>query len=320
MRVLITGVAGFVGLALAARLRAEGAEVTGLGLEAPPGWAAGALGAVDFHRIDVTDAAALSACVAASRPEVIVHAAAMTPDAAREAAGDAARVAAVNVGGTANVLEAAAAAGVRRVVHVSSVAVYGRTIAEAPRLSEAATACAPATLYALTKHAAERLALRLGTVHGVEVAAPRLGVAWGPWEHRTPARPLPSPPHQIMALARRGMTAQVPPGTLAPLIFVDQAAEALARLTHGPLPEGGVVNVGASALTDLARLAGWIAQASGASRPGGPVALLATNRPPMDGARLAALTGMDPGAATPAQVAAWIDWIAALPDPDAPFA
>ena len=324
MKILITGMAGFIGLALAARLQGQGAQVTGLGLEPPPDWALTRLGDLPFHDIDVTDRAALAAMVNALRPDVIVHAAAMTPDAVREAAGDAARVVAVNVGGSANVIEAAAAAGVRRVVHLSSVAVYGRSISEAPRLHEEDTVCAPATLYALTKHAAERLALRLGAVHGVEVIAPRLGVAWGPWEYRTGARPLPSPPNQIMALARRGLVADVPPGTLAPLIHVEDVAAALSLLIAAPLrPEsgsGGVVNLGASELTDLADLARWIARATGADKPGDGVTLLAPNRPPMDGTRLNSLIGMDPGAATEAQVAAWCAWIAALPDPGAPFA
>ena len=319
MKILITGMGGFIGLALAARLQAKGAQVIGLGLEPPPEWALARLGDLAFFDVDVTDRAALGAIVSSSRPDVIVHAAAITPDAVREASGDVARVVAVNVGGSTNVIEVAAAAKVRRVVHLSSVAVYGRSIAEVPRLDEEDTICAPATLYALTKHAAERLALRMGAVLGVEVISPRLGIAWGPWEYRTGARPLPSPPYQIMALARRGLTAEVTPGTLTPLVYVEEATEALARLITAPLPPGGVVNLGASTLTDLADLARWIGRFTGAERAGGAVAMLAPNRPPMDGTRLTGLTSMDPGAATESQLADWCAWIAGLPDPEAPF-
>jgi nucleoside-diphosphate-sugar epimerase len=247
----------------------------------------------------------------------------MTPDAAREAAGDAARVVGVNVGGTATAVEAAAAHGVRRVMLLSSVAVYGRTLPETPRLHEADTVCTPANLYGITKHAAERLALRLGTVHGVPVVAPRLGVAWGPWEHRTGARPTPSSPFQIMAQALAGKAIGIRPGTVAPLIFIEDAVSALRALLTAPIPADGVVNVGASAPSDLHALAGLIAGACAAPPPVDAeptIALLGPGRPPMDGTRLAALTGVEPRPADDAQVAAYLDWLRSLPDPQAPFA
>lgn len=323
MRVFITGGSGFVGLALVARLLAEGAEVTALAAAAPPDWARGPLAGARFMTGDVTDAAALHAALAAARPDVLIHAAAMTPDAAREAAGDAARVVAVNVGGTATAIEAAAAQGVGRVMLMSSVAVYGRTLPETPRLHEADTVCTPANLYGLTKHAAERLALRLGAVHRMPVIAPRLGVAWGPWEHRTGARPTPSSPFQIMAQALAGRAVAVRPGTAAPLIYIDDAVAALVALLTAPIPGDGVVNVGATALSDLHALAGLMADACGAPPPvhaEPTIALLGPGRPPMDGTRLAALAGVAPQPADAAQVAAYLAWLRSLPDPQAPFA
>lgn len=322
MRVVLTGGSGFIGLALTEGLLAQGAHVTSLSLTPPPGWATARLGGAEFRTGDVCDGPALAALLAEARPDVLIHAAAMTPDDAREAAGDAARVVAVNVGGTATAVEAAAAAGVGRVMALSSVAVYGRTLPETPVLVEDETVCTPATLYGLTKHAAERLALRLGAVHGVEVVAPRLGVAWGEWEHRTPARPTPSAPFQIMAAALEGRAVSIPRGTALPLIHVRQAVQALVALLTAPPPKGGVVNVGGTALTDLGALARLIADATGAPPPvegEASIALLAAGRPPMDGARLRALTGVEPGAADAAQVAEWLGWLRGLEQPGAPF-
>lgn len=322
MRIFITGGSGFVGLALIDRLLAEGADVTALSAAPPPGWAVERLAGARFLTGDVADAAALSAAVAAARPDILIHGAAMTPDGAYEAAGDAARVIAVNVGGTATAVEVAAAQGVSRLMLLSSVAVYGRTLAETPRLHETDTVCTPANLYGISKYAAERLALRLGAVHGLPVIAPRLGVAWGPWEYRTGARPTPSSPFQIMAQALALQAVGVRPGTVAPLIFIEDIVSALVALLTAPLPEDGVVNVGASALSDLHALATDMAEACGAPPPidaEPTVALLGPGRPPMDGTRLASLTGIAPKPADAAQVGAYLAWLQSLPEPRAAF-
>ena len=112
----ISGGAGFLGLHLARRLLGEGHAVRTLDL-AP----------LDDERLereveelrgDVRDTTSVAALVRGA--EVVVHAAAALPiQASRES------IFSVNVGGTANVLGAALEAGVRRVVVVSSTAVYG---------------------------------------------------------------------------------------------------------------------------------------------------------------------------------------------------
>jgi nucleoside-diphosphate-sugar epimerase len=116
MTIAISGGAGFLGLHLARRLLAAGETVRTLDvaplddpfLEAE----------VDELQGDVRDPAAVRRLVADA--EVVVHAAAALPiQASRDS------IFAVNVDGTANVLAAALEAGARRVVFVSSTAVYG---------------------------------------------------------------------------------------------------------------------------------------------------------------------------------------------------
>jgi nucleoside-diphosphate-sugar epimerase len=116
MRWAISGGAGFLGLHLARRLLADGHEVRTLDL-AP-------LDDPELERSveelqgDVRSAADAGALAAGA--DVLVHAAAALPiQASRDS------IRSVNVEGTATVLAAAAEAGVRRVVLVSSTAVYG---------------------------------------------------------------------------------------------------------------------------------------------------------------------------------------------------
>jgi nucleoside-diphosphate-sugar epimerase len=116
MRWAISGGAGFLGLHLARRLLAAGHDVRTLDvapLDEPE-----LERQVEEVRGDVRDPGAVRRLCADA--EVVVHAAAALPiRASRDA------IRSVNVGGTEKVLVAARDAGVRRVVFVSSTAVYG---------------------------------------------------------------------------------------------------------------------------------------------------------------------------------------------------
>jgi nucleoside-diphosphate-sugar epimerase len=112
----ITGGAGFLGLHLARRLIADGYDVRSL--DVAPLDDAELERSVEELRGDIRDPElAAKLCAGA---DVVVHAAAALPiRLSRDA------IRSVNVGGTENVLLAARNAGVRRVVLVSSTAVYG---------------------------------------------------------------------------------------------------------------------------------------------------------------------------------------------------
>ena len=118
MTCLVTGAAGFVGLALVRRLLADGERVRALVLpddrRLPELRALG----VDVVEGDVTDAAAIAPHFAGV--ERVFHVAALVHGLHLWT-----RYRAVNVGGTENVARAAHAAGVRRLVHVSTSDVFG---------------------------------------------------------------------------------------------------------------------------------------------------------------------------------------------------
>jgi GDP-4-dehydro-6-deoxy-D-mannose reductase len=150
MHLLITGVGGFVGLRLARHLLACGEPVSGTYIGAPPD-----LQGVRLYPADLLDRTALEQAVRTARPDAIVNLAGLSH--IGDSWGD--RMPDyfwVNVVGTENVLAAAAG---RKVIVVSSADVYGTVPREEQPIAEDRPV-APHTPYALTKAAAELLALR----------------------------------------------------------------------------------------------------------------------------------------------------------------
>jgi GDP-4-dehydro-6-deoxy-D-mannose reductase len=155
MHVLITGAAGFVGSRLARHLLEQGDRVSGTYLDVKPD-----LEGVDLYEADLQDRAALERAVREASPDAVVNLAGLShigeswewermPDYFW-----------VNVVGTENVVAAAAG---RPVVIVSSADVYGMVPREEQPISEERRII-PQTPYALTKAAAERIALAQGAI------------------------------------------------------------------------------------------------------------------------------------------------------------
>ncbi|BBZ43830.1 sugar epimerase family protein [Mycobacterium parmense] len=114
MRIAVTGASGVLGRGLAARLLGQGHNVVGIARHRPESWPTEA----DFVVGDIRDAVAVKRCIAGA--DAVAHFAwAKSP-------GPDDRISEqVNVGGTANVLDAMAATGARRIVFSSSAHVYG---------------------------------------------------------------------------------------------------------------------------------------------------------------------------------------------------
>jgi UDP-glucose 4-epimerase len=181
MRTLVTGGAGFIGSNLVDALLARGDEVTvvddlstGRRVNLDGALAAGA----ELLELDVRDGRALSEVAADRKPEAIFHLAAQID--VRKSLEDPAFDAAVNVGGTANVLEAASAAGSGRVVFVSTGgAIYGEGAGKQLPLDESA-AIEPLSAYGQSKYAAEGYLSLYERLYGVSGMALRLGNVYGP--------------------------------------------------------------------------------------------------------------------------------------------
>ncbi len=86
-----------------------------------------------------------------------------------------------NVRGTATVLDAAVAANIERFIHISTIAVVGKTPSKADITEE--TQCHPQEPYQITKLEAEQLAFSYYREKGLPVIALRPGAYYGPWGH-----------------------------------------------------------------------------------------------------------------------------------------
>ena len=148
MRILITGVSGFLGGRLARRLQARGDTVVGTTLGEPMS----PLDGVQTVELDVRDEASVRQTIEDTDPELLFHLAGLT-----QVGGSWERMAEYYQG-TAHVVRAAAG---RRIVFASSAEVYGQ-VQEADQPIAETTAVAPRNPYALTKAAAELMVESVG--------------------------------------------------------------------------------------------------------------------------------------------------------------
>jgi len=156
-----------------------------------------------------------------------------------------------NIQGTENVFGALADAAVKRVVHVSSVAVYrahGPCIAEdAPQLT-ADTRRGLTNAYSVSKALSEQLAWRLAARYGLELTAVRPCAIYGAFDPN------------FTAVFRRlvGFPLTVMPALMhLPLVYAGDVAEAIARALERPGSIGRAYNVTGDEATMWAFARAW---------------------------------------------------------------
>jgi UDP-glucose 4-epimerase len=181
MRCLVTGGAGFIGSNLVDALLARGDEVTvvddlstGRMVNLEPALEAGA----ELVQTDIRDGEGLAGLAGEKKPQAIFHLAAQID--VRKSLADPFFDASVNVGGTANVLEAARSAECERVVSISTGgAIYGEGAGQELPLDESAP-IAPMSAYGQSKFAAEGYLDLYQRLYGLSGISLRLGNVYGP--------------------------------------------------------------------------------------------------------------------------------------------
>jgi UDP-glucose 4-epimerase len=243
MRFLITGAAGFLGSALANRLVQEGHSVRGLD-DLSTGDPSALSPEVHFVRGDVNDRPKLWTllqeidCVYHLAAKVLVPESVLYPREYNE----------VNVGGTVTLMEAMRDVGVRRVVFISSGAIYGNQ--ESQPVSEDATPN-PRSPYAVSKLAAEYYVKTIGRLWGIETVCLRVFNAYGPGQHLPPVH-APVLLNFLRQALQNGTLVIHGDGTQTrDYVYVDDVVQAMIAASTAPGVDQMTINVGSGVETSV---------------------------------------------------------------------
>lgn len=247
MNIAVTGAGGFLGSAVVPALARKGATVhaiLGPGDTATPAAAA-------VSRLEIRDQSALRTALTGA--EVVVHLAGPASVAASFL--EPLLYLQVHAEGTAALLEACRAAGVSRVVHVSSAEVYGRPLRNPVDEDHPLSARSP---YAAAKIAAEKLIEAATYAHGLSAAVLRPFSIYGPGASKDSL--IPRIIGQALERKPEVMLRDLRP--IRDYCYVTDLAEAAAAACQ--LKEGGFVvfNIGTGVGTSVAQVAELILQGS----------------------------------------------------------
>jgi nucleoside-diphosphate-sugar epimerase len=219
--VLVTGATGFLGRHLAELLLASGAQPR---LLVRPGERTSGLegSEVDIRTGDVADPLAVAAAV--QGVDRVLHCAARTGP-----WGPRAEYERTNIRGLETLTRAAMTAGVRRLVHVSSITVHGNDVGG--EADERAPLRAEPNPYSWTKVLGERLLERLIRDEGARVTIVRPGWIYGPGDTASFAR-------LAEKIERRQMVVVGAGDNHLPLIFARDAARGVLLASVAPQAEG----------------------------------------------------------------------------------
>jgi UDP-glucose 4-epimerase len=257
MKFLITGAAGFLGSALANQLAREGHQVRGLD-DLSTGDPSVLSPDVHFTRGDVNDRPKLWTllqdidCVYHLAARVSVPESILYP---RE-------YNSVNVGGTVSLMEAMRDVGVRRVVFISSGAVYGDQSAQ-PLHPD--TPPNPRSPYAVSKLAAEFYMRTIGDLWGIETVSLRVFNAFGPGQHLPASHPPVIPNFLKQALRGGTMVVHGQGSQTRDYVFVDDVVRAMTAAATAPDISHLILNVGSGVETTVRELVRLVLEITGAN-------------------------------------------------------
>lgn len=255
MRYLITGAAGFLGSALANTLAAEGNTVRGVD-NLSTGNPDALLPEVHFTRGDVKDRPKLWSllqevdCVYHLAARVIVPESLLYPGDYND----------VNVGGTVTLMEAMRDVGVRRVVFISSGAVYGNQHHQPVRESFTSD---PRSPYAVSKLAAEYYVRTIGALWGIETVCLRVFNAYGPGQQIPPVHAPAIPNFLQQAMQEGTLVIQGDGLQTRDYIYIDDVVKAMVAASKVPGINGLTINIGSGADTSIRELVKLVLEVSG---------------------------------------------------------
>ena len=246
MNFLITGAAGFLGSALANYLAREGHGVRGLD-DLSTGDPNSLSPDVHFTRGDVNDRPKLWTLL--QEVDCVYHMAARVS--VQESVLYPRDYNAVNVGGTVSLMEAMRDVGVRRVVLISSGAVYGNQPTQP--LNETMRPL-PRSPYAVSKLASEFYVRTIGDLWDIETVSLRVFNAYGPGQHLPAANP-PVILNLLRQMQRGGSVVVHGDGMQTrDYVYVEDVVSAMIAASTAPNLNGLVINVGYGVETSVREL------------------------------------------------------------------
>lgn len=209
MATLVTGGTGFVGANIVKDLANNGHDVVSFDINGPDQllqqFIGEAASKITFIQGDIVDSASIQLLGQGHQIDKIVHAAVYTVNRTALEIERSRDVIAINLEGTANLLELARTQKVKRFVYVSSGAAYGTALPSDQTLNEE-TPPAPDNLYGITKFSSEMITRRYGELHGLSTVSVRLSTPYGPMERVTGHRAVMSVFYDWIGRAVRGTT------------------------------------------------------------------------------------------------------------------
>jgi nucleoside-diphosphate-sugar epimerase/predicted dehydrogenase len=229
-RVLVTGAGGFLGSRLVGALARCGAGVVAA-VHDPSRVTFALESQAEVIALELRDPARVADAM--RDVDIVFHCAAVTANNVSWAVQYE-----TNVMGTAAVLDAAVECDVGRVVHVSSVSVYGSDLKGDSAVDESAPygdEDDESAVYARSKREADALALRRALDDGVPVTVVRLGILYGPGNTRPIERGLVQVGRFRLAMGSGGNT--------LPFTYVANAVDALLLAAVSPQAVGQAFNI-----------------------------------------------------------------------------
>ncbi|MCE1253449.1 MAG: NAD-dependent epimerase/dehydratase family protein [Anaerolineae bacterium] len=257
MKFLITGVAGFLGSALANRFAREGHTVRGID-DLSAGSPETLSREVYLERGDVNDRPKLWTllqdvdCVYHLAARVVVPESVLYPREYNQ----------VNVGGTVALMEAMRDVGIRRVVFISSGAVYGNQDKQ-PVAEDAVPN--PRSPYAVSKLAAEYYVRTIGKLWGIETVCLRVFNAYGPGQRIPPVNAPVIPNFLRQSMLNGTLVLHGQGGQTRDYVYVDDVVNAMMAAATAPDVDNCIINVGSGHDTGVRELAQLAVQVTGSA-------------------------------------------------------
>jgi nucleoside-diphosphate-sugar epimerase len=290
MTTLITGV-GLIGTAFARFAVDRGEQVVFLDSEPRADYLAEKLGSANATSVrrDVRDLPALVETMTANNVETVVHTAGLIGNRVSDPLYTGLQI---NIGGTINVCEAVRLAGVKRLVHVSTMGVYDRTNADATPLPESARLGSDRG-YPASKVANELIVNTYATQYGFELIILRPANVYGVghfWAGSGGGEVV----QRLVTAGVKGETIEMPVVRDFEYVYAKDVGRAVDIATTIPQPVQRAFNVGNGDLTNFAELV----EAAKTSMPGLNVVSLGGSseglKQPMDRTASKDLLGWEP--------------------------